>query len=499
MPIIPHVGSKDRVSRLNLVFVSAEVAPFAKVGGLADVAGSLPKALTALGHRVTVMMPAYRMILEDPRWEISDVRDSIPVSMNPNWTVDAWVKEVDMDGVRVLLIGGADFFQQATSSESVYLPGIDQYLFFSQAVLDVTRALELHPQVVHCNDWHTGFIPVLMREKQNHYWSHTASVFTIHNLAYQGEFDVTVLDRLNLPRRLFNAEQLETWGKVNFLKAGCVYADQVNTVSPRYADEIQTPEFGCTLEGLMKHLAKHQRLSGILNGIDLKTFDPLHDPALPANFDKDDLSGKITCKARLQAELELPVKPTVPLLGIVSRLSNQKGLDLVLDIIPHLAELPAQLVVQGLGDPLIAERLRDLSKAFPDCLRFVEKFNADLAQRVYAGVDIFLMPSAFEPCGLGQMIAMRYGTVPIVRKTGGLADTVFEDDNGFVFTHSDSGELWAAIGRANQHFGRIADWTHYVNAGMESDHSWDRSAQKYADLYLRAVALRPAIMGAAAS
>lgn len=494
-----HVGSKDRVSNLNLVFVSAEVAPFAKVGGLADVAGSLPKALTELGHRVTVVMPAYRMVLDDPRWEVRDVRNSIPVSMNPNWTVDAWVKETDMDGVRVLLIGGADFFQRATSSEAVYLPGIDQYLFFSQAVLEVTKVLDLHPHVVHCNDWHTGFIPVLMREKQSAYWNHTASVFTIHNLAYQGEFDTTVLDKLGLPPRLFNAEQLETWGRVNFLKAGCVYSDQVNTVSPRYAQEIQTPEFGCTLEGLMKHLAKQERLSGILNGIDQDVFNPLTDPVLPANYDKDDLSGKITCKARLQAELELPVKPAVPLLGIVSRLSNQKGLDLVLDIIPQLAKLPAQLVVQGLGDPRIADRLRELSKTFPDCVRFVEQFNADLAQRVYAGSDIFLMPSAFEPCGLGQMIAMRYGTVPIVRKTGGLADTVFEEDNGFVFTHSDCGELWAAIDRANQHFGNITEWGHYVNAGMEANHAWDRSAQTYADLYRRAAALRPAVMGAAAS
>ncbi len=484
---------------LNILFVSAEVSPFAKVGGLADVAGSLPKALRALGHDVTVVMPAYQMVLDDPRWSISDVGSDISVSINPDWQVDAWVKETSMDGVRVLLVGGADFFIQATSSERIYLPGVDQYLFFSEAVLQIAKALDLRPDVVHCNDWQTGFIPVLMREKYAPSWSRVASIFTIHNLAYQGEFDLYVLDQLRLSRRLFNSEQLETWGRVNFLKAGCVYSDQVNTVSPRYAEEIQTPRFGCTLEGLMVHLAKGGCLHGILNGLDLDAFNPEIDPALPANFSCEDVSGKITCKARLQSELDLPVKPNVPLLGIVSRLSNQKGLDLVLEVIPQLAELPAQLVVQGLGDPAIANRLREFAKVFPDCLRFVEEFDAELAQRVYAGCDMFLMPSAFEPCGLGQMIAMRYGTVPVVRKTGGLADTVFEGDNGFVFENSTPEDLWAAISRASEAFADRTQWGLYVEAGMAADFSWDKSAVEYADLYRQAVGARSVVFEAAAS
>lgn len=483
----------------RVLFVSAEVSPFAKVGGLADVAGSLPKALKQLGHDVTVVMPAYQMVLDDPRWEITEACAKLPVSINSNWHVDAWVKELDMDGVRVLLIGGADFFTRATSSERVYFPGVEQYLFFSEAVLQASRALELKPDVVHCNDWQTGFIPVLMREKYSPFWSQTASIFTIHNLAYQGEFDLDVLDKLELPRRLFNADQLETWGRVNFLKAGCVYSDQVNTVSPRYAEEIQTPQFGCALEGLMLHLAKQNRLDGILNGLDLEAFNPEVDRALPTTYSAGDLSGKITCKARLQSELGLPVRPNVPLFGVVSRLSTQKGLDLVLDVIPKLAELPGQLIVQGLGDPAIADRLRDLAKAFPDCLRFVEEFNAELAQRVYAGCDMFLMPSAFEPCGLGQMIAMRYGTVPVVRMTGGLADTVFEGDNGFVFENSSSEELWAAMLRASEAFSDRTQLGLYVSAGMNSDFSWDKSALAYADLYGRANAARSIVLEAAAS
>ncbi|MBC8066289.1 MAG: glycogen synthase [Chlorobia bacterium] len=484
---------------MNIVFISAEVAPFAKVGGLADVAGSLPQSLAALGHDVTVMMPAYQMVLDDPRWDVRDVAASIPVTMNPDWIVDAWVKEMEADGVRTLLIGGADFFTRATSSESIYLPGIDQYLFFSHAVLEVTKSLKLEPDVVHCNDWHTGFIPVLMREKQTAYWSQTAALYTIHNLAYQGEFDTSVLDKMNLPHRLFNADQLETWGRVNFLKSGCVYSDQVNTVSPTYAKEIQTPEFGCTLQGLMLHLAKRSRLSGILNGIDQEFFNPSDDPALAAGFSHEDPSGKITCKARLQAELGLPVKPMIPVLSVVSRLSNQKGLDLILEIVPKLAELPAQLIVQGLGDPAIAVRLRELSAAYPDCLRFVEEFNADLAQRVYAGSDMFLMPSAFEPCGLGQMIAMRYGTVPIVRKTGGLADTVFEGENGFTFEASSADELWSAIGRAHQLYEDPMSWAMLVDTAMKADHSWTQSAADYAALYGRALAGRPVALEAAAS
>lgn len=483
----------------RILFVSAEVSPFAKVGGLADVAGSLPKALRDQGHDITVIMPAYQMVLDDPRWEISTVAEAITVNINSRWKVDAFVKETWMDGVRVLLIGGAEFFTQAKSSEQIYMPGIEQYLFFSEAVLQISKALQLRPSIVHCNDWQTGFIPVLMREKYAVAWSHVSSIFTIHNLAYQGEFDLDVLDQLELSRRLFNSQQLETWGRVNFLKAGCVYADQVNTVSPRYAGEIQTPAFGCKLEGLMVHLSDQSRLSGILNGLDLEFFNPEVDPAIPTPFSTGDLSGKITCKARLQSELELPVRPNIPLMGIVSRLSNQKGLNLVLEIILKLSQLPGQLIVQGLGDPAIADKLRELSGQYPETLRFVEEFNADLAQRVYAGCDMFLMPSAFEPCGLGQMIAMRYGTVPIVRQTGGLADTVFEGDNGFVFADSSSDELWDAVERANNAFADRTKWGLYIATGMTSDFSWKVSAEAYAALYSKAAGSRNTVFEAAAS
>ena len=483
---------------MRILFVSSEVAPFAKTGGLGDVSAALPRALRANGHDVRLVLPFYQRVRAPDRVFERVVPESEIVLGGRRLRFAIHTARLPDSDAPVYFVDCPPLYDRP----GIYTQDPDEHLRFALlgwAALKLCQYGQWSPDVVHCNDWQTGFIPVLMREKYSPFWSQTASIFTIHNLAYQGEFDLHVLDMLKLSKRLFNPEQLETWGRVNFLKAGCVYADHVNTVSPRYAEEIQTPQFGCMLEGLMVHLAKQDRLDGILNGLDLDAFNPETDPALPANFSSEDESGKITCKARLQSELELPVKPSVPLLGIVSRLSTQKGLDLVLEIIPKLAELPAQLIVQGLGDPAIADRLRELAKAFPDCLRFVEEFNAELAQRVYAGCDMFLMPSAFEPCGLGQMIAMRYGTVPIVRKTGGLADTVFEGDNGFVFDNSSPEELWEAICRASEAFTSRTQWGLYVSAGMSSDFSWDKSAVTYADLYGRAVGARSVVLEAAAS
>ncbi|MBN9500977.1 MAG: hypothetical protein BGO01_05700 [Armatimonadetes bacterium 55-13] len=491
------MGSKKSKS-LNVLFVSVEVSPFAKVGGLADVAGSLPKALVERGHQVTIMMPAYKMVLDDPRWKIETIAEKIPVSMNPFWTVNAWVKETWLENVRVLLIGGDEFFQKSVSNDTIYYPGVEQYLFFSQALLAVSDRLELAPHVVHLNDWHTGLIPALMREKVKGHWNEVGTVFTIHNLAYQGEFGFEILDELELPHRLYNMHQLETWGRVNFLKAGCVFSDQVNTVSPNYAQEIQTPAYGCALDGLMRHLWAEGRLSGILNGIDIDFFNPSTDPAIPTHFSSQDLSGKQACKDGLRKELGL-ADIDAPLFGVVSRLSSQKGLDHVVAMANRFPKLPAQLIVQGLGDPWLAQELTKLSKKHPEHIRFVQKFDADLAQRVYAGCDGFLMPSAFEPCGLGQMIAMRYGTVPVVRKTGGLADTIFDGENGFVFEEGTPVELYATVHRAVDAYRDKTLWKKLMLAGMEIDLTWTKSAMDYEGVYYRAVEARKLDLAAAAS
>lgn len=472
---------------MKVLFVAAEVAPFAKVGGLADVAGSLPKALAALGHDVRVLMPAYRMVLDDPRWGV-EAAGEFPVD---GWRAKLWHSK--SHGLDLWLIGGIEAFDLVEDSRSVYSPDRDAYLDFSRAALQMQSATGWLPDVVHAHDWHTGFIPVLIKEDGGHDWDRVASVFTVHNLAYQGEFGADTLDRVGLPRSLYNMHQLETFGSVNFLKAGCVFADQVNTVSPTYAREIQTSEYGCRLEGLMAWLAGQGRLRGILNGIDTEVFDPTSDPHIVAHYSADDLSGKAICR---QALLEgFGLEGHGPMLGVVSRLSEQKGFDLILGGMERLLDLGCSIVVLGTGDPWAARSLGQWHTRRPDRVVLAERFDIELAQRIYSGVDAFLMPSAFEPCGLGQMIAMRYGSVPIVRKTGGLADTVFEGKNGFVFEAKTADALAEAVGRACHAMAEPAKWARLVEAGMREDFGWSRSAADYVRMYEDALRGKSALVG----
>lgn len=465
------------------------MSPLAKVGGLADVAGSLPKAIMGLGHDIRVVMPLYAMIESDPRWELETVAEDVPVSLSGKWLELATIKRTCIDGVTIYLIGHKTFFQGATSSDKIYTPGIEQYLFFSAAVLELPSAVGWSPQVVHCNDWHTGFIPVLMREKGASRFDDVASIYTIHNLAYQGEFGTEILDALALPRSLFVPEYLETWGAVNFLKAGCVYSDHVTTVSPAYALEVQTPEFGCKLEGLMQHLAEDGRLSGILNGIDTGFFDPQTDSYVPENYSAEDPSGKAACRKELLREIGLKPIAGAPLVGAVTRLSSQKGLCLLTEAAPRLFVMPVQIVIQGLGDPDVIIGLRRLEKQYPNHIRFFEKFDEDLAQRIYAGSDIFAMPSLFEPCGLGQMIAMRYGSIPVVRSTGGLSNTVFEGQNGFTFKEKTADDLVAAFARAAKAYRSKSVWKAMMSRAMQGDYSWPTSAREYTGLYAKVLGL----------
>ncbi|MBS1714003.1 MAG: glycogen synthase [Armatimonadetes bacterium] len=472
---------------MKILLASVEVEPFAKVGGLADVAGSLPKALGQLGHDVRVVMPAYGMVVNDPRWRAVKIATQIPVGLNPRQAVLADVYEVVHDGLTVWLIEGDHFFGSVSKSEEVYSPGRDAYLFYAQAALEACRRLNWRPDVVHANDWHTGFLPVFLREKTG--WESTASVFTLHNLAYQGQFGPDTVEAAGLPWSSFDMDRLECWGGVNFLKAGCVYADQVNTVSPTYGHEIQTEEYGCGLWGVMRHLASHARLSGILNGIDVERHDPSTDPRIDHHFSSHDLTGKGLCRESLCRELGIDAPSDAPVLGVVSRLSSQKGFDLILASLPAILETGASLVMLAIGDRQMAAEFRAFQAAHPGRFKLVEAYDADLAQRVYAGIDVFLMPSSFEPCGLGQMFAMRYGSVPVVRRTGGLADTVFEGENGFVFTDRDSGPFLDAVHRAVRAY-RSPDWDRFVLRCMEGDYGWGKSAVEYVGLYENAVRSR---------
>lgn len=474
---------------MKVLFVSVEVSPFAKVGGLADVAGSLPKALKDLGHDVRVIMPHYSMI-DAAKFPISDACEPFETSINPLWHKHTTLRKTDLDDVPVYLVGDHEWFQFGVQSEAIYTPGVDKYLFFSQAVLQACLELDWIPDVIHCNDWHTGFIPVL--SSQHEWFKSVATVFTIHNLAYQGLFDIDILDKLGLPHYLYNASGVEAWGRVNFLKSGCAFADHVNTVSESYAQEILTPEYGETLDGLMRHLNDQGLLSGIRNGIDQDFFDPAKDPDIIKHYSADDVSGKRECKEALLEELGLEEIEGAPLFGMVGRLSSQKGLDLVVNAAETLFSLPIQLVILGAGDTHIAHDLLALQAKYPKNLKFVEGFHLTLAPRIYAGCDAFLMPSRFEPCGLGQLIAMRYGTVPCVRKTGGLGDTVQEGWNGFVFDSPDSGDMVSAIRRLREAFATPNAWNQLIKHGMAYDSSWPTSAKQYASMYRRAIDHRQA-------
>lgn len=465
---------------MRILMLSAEVEPFAKVGGLADVAGSLPKALVGLGHDARVVMPAYGMVVSNPQWAAKKVLGQFPVRMNKSKTVLADLYEIKLDGVTFWLVDGDTFFAKIERSEEIYSPGRDAYLFFAQASLEAAKAMGWRPDVVHANDWHTAFAPVFLKTKFE--WPTTAGVYTIHNLAYQGEFGPDTIEAAGLPWSLFNMHQLETWGGVNFIKSGCVFADQVNTVSPTYCEEIQTEAFGCRLQGLMAHLASEGRLRGILNGIDVEKHDPETDPRIPAHFSATDREGKRSCKASLIQDLNLQTGADKPLFSVISRLSDQKGFDMIADALERIIELGAQLTILAIGDPAMAVRLRALETQFPGDFRFVEAYDAELAQRLYAASDLFLMPSSFEPCGLGQMFAMRYGSVPIVRKTGGLADTVFEGENGFVFENRSAFDMVAAIDRAVTAY-HSDNWNSIVGQAMGGDYSWAKSAKKYIEMY----------------
>lgn len=474
---------------LKILMVSVEVAPFAKVGGLADVAGSLPKQLCAMGHDARIAMPNYGMALDsDPA--PTAVVPPFDVQVNASWKVKSTLHETTHDGVPVWLIGGGGFFDGIHSSGQVYSPGRDAYLYWAKAILAACEKAGWIPDIIHCNDWHTGFLPVVLRELGGEKWAKTASVFTIHNLAYQGDFGRDTLDVLELPGSLYNMQQLENFGGVNFLKSGCVFADMVNTVSPTYAKEIQTERYGAGQWGLMRDLDRLGRLRGILNGIDTDFFDPTQDPYIAQNYSADDLSGKEVCKAALQKELGFEVDPEIPIFGMVTRLSNQKGFEVIFQSAYGWLDKPAQFVLLAMGDPWAASEMRRLEGEWPDRVRFFEKYDADLAQRIYAGSDLFLMPSNFEPCGLGQMIAFRYGTMPIVRKTGGLADSVFEGVNGFVYENQNAREFFEAVKRGLDTWNSKEKREEVIRTGMRRDATWRASALEYEAMYNDALSFR---------
>jgi starch synthase len=484
---------------LKILMMAAEMVPFAKTGGLADVVGALPKALRALGHDVRVAIPRYGRI-DQARFGLERVTEpyQVPLDDEPvEATLMAASVPADGGDLPVYMVDNPHYFDR----EGIYMydDDADRFIFFCRAVLEGARQLGWAPDVIHCHDWHTAIVPNWLKTiyKGDPFFAHTACVYTIHNLAYQGIFGYRVLEIAGVDELGFIAhpDLPHLNDVVDFMGRGIYYADIVNTVSETYAQEILRPEYGEGLDPILRD--RRDRLYGVLNGIDTALNDPAGDPYIAAPFDATNLAGKVACKQDLQREAGLPQFRTTPLIGAISRLADQKGFDLIdLIIEPLLRNHDVQVIVVGTGDQRYHDRFQELRARFPRKLAVFLTFNATLAQKIYAGADIFLMPSRFEPCGLGQMIALRYGTIPVVRATGGLADTVRDYDpatgegNGFSFQPYDSMALFAALIRALETYRHRGIWQQLMVRAMSADHSWAISALRYVELYRRAIAAR---------
>lgn len=478
---------------LRVLYCASEAVPFAKTGGLADVAGALPKALAKLGHDVRLALPKYGSI-EESKIGSPEVGPSLEIEMGGK-PVRVTIETSDgIPGVPTYLIDCPQYFDRG----SLYGQPDDaeRFALFCRAVLEFLRGSEWKPEVIHGNDWQTALLPVYLKTayRDDPALSGMGTLHTIHNLAYPGAFDPSVMGRIGLDRALFTMEGLEFYGQVNFLKGGLVYADLLNTVSKKYAEEIQTPEYGEGLEGVLAR--RRDSLFGILNGLDYEEWDPATDKLIEANYDAGEAGPKAANKQALQRRLKLPLRPETPLLGLVSRLAGQKGLDILAEALPHLLRLEVQFALLGTGEQHYHELLSGIAGRHPDKMALVLDFDNALAHQIYAGCDAFLMPSRYEPCGLGQMISLRYGTAPIVRETGGLADTVADFDpgagegNGFSFQGYSSVALLGAIARGLLIMKDGRAWSRLMQNCFASDFSWERSAREYADLYRRAAKRR---------
>src|SRR5579863_7514655 len=477
---------------LRILMLAAEIVPFAKVGGLADVVGALPKALQKLGHDVRLVMPRYGQVSPE-RFQLTTVLASMTVNMGQYQEQVRVLQGNIGDGIPVYMIDAPRYFDR----ENIYgyIDDGERFILFYRAALEVARLLGWSPDIIHCNDWQTGIVPNWMHTvyHDDPLFADSATVYTIHNLAYQGIFGYRILEVAGVATGGFLYPQIvELANVVDIMGRGILFADAITTVSERYAQEILTPTFGEKLDPLLR--SRRERLFGILNGIDYQEMNPATDHFIRMPFDRSSLEKRAENKQALQERAHLPARPDVPLLAMISRLADQKGFDLIGQISQPLLAQGIQLVVLGIGDQHYHEMFQNMAARYPEQVAIFLTFNTELAQNIYAGSDMFLMPSRFEPCGLGQLIAMRYGSVPIVRNVGGLADTVQQYDprtgqgNGFTFANYDPWELFAAIVRALELF-RFKDiWHTLQQRGMEADHSWHASAVRYVDVYRNAIA-----------
>jgi len=456
---------------MKIAVCAPEVVPFAKTGGLADVAGALPLALEKLKQEVIILMPFYK------KAALSKV--------NARAVLPGVLSSKLGETIKVYFIQNDKYFNRDGlygTSEGDYPDNLERFSFFCQSCLEFLKQINFRPDIIHIHDWQTSYIPIYLKTKFSFdpFYKNCKTLLTIHNLAYQGLFTREEFPKLGLDWSFFNMEQLEFYGKGNTLKGGIVFSDCINTVSPTYASEIQTKDFGCGLEGVFAK--RRDCLFGILNGLDYSIWNPSTDKFIAQRFDINNLKGKHKNKQDLQKYTNLPVKENIPLFGMVSRLAEQKGLDILAEALDEICKLKLQLVILGTGDMKYHRILEDRSKQFPKVFRLYLKFDNPLAHKIYAGSDIFLMPSRYEPCGLGQMISLRYATAPLVYKTGGLADTI-NKTNGFIFDKYTASSLVNTIKRSISLYQDARKWQTKIKKGMECNFSWEESAKQYIKLY----------------
>ncbi len=472
----------------KVLFAASEAVPFIKTGGLADVAFSLPKALRKIGVDIRVILPKYKSIPEDFKKKMKFIKSiNVPVGWRNQY---CGIEYLEYEGVPFYFIDNEYYFKRDGVLYGHYDDG-ERYAYLCRAILEVIDNIDFSPDVIHCNDWHTGMVAPLLNTfyRDRSKYKDIKTIFTIHNLKYQGIFPESILgDLLGLGSEYYHPDSLEFYGGVSFMKGGIVYSDVINTVSRTYADEIQYPFFGERLDGLLRK--RKDDLYGILNGIDYDIYNPKRDALIHINYDVQTMATKKPeNKEYLQNLVGLPVDKDVPIVSMVTRLANMKGLDLVLHVLDELLSQDIQMVIVGTGEAYYEEIFRQYTERYPQKFSAQILFNEDLARNVYAGSDIFLMPSMFEPCGLGQLIALRYGTLPVVRETGGLRDTVKSyneetgEGNGFSFANYNAHDMLYTINRALGLYKDREIWNKIVKNAMDEDYSWNNSARLYRNLY----------------
>jgi len=471
--------------------LSSEVYPFARTGGLGDMVGSLPLALYELGHDVRIIMPRYKNISDEFSTLKPIIQEPASPLDNPLHHTTVWEDKL-MNRVTIYFLDAPVYFNRSElygTSHGDYLDNAERFSFFNRAALEAIKVLSFQPDIIQCHDWQNALVPVYLKTlyKNDPFFQETQTLLTIHNMGYQGLFSSTQFSLTGLPQEVFSTNGLEFFGKVNFLKGGLYYADRLNTVSPTYSEEIQTSEFGCGLEGVLQE--RRKGISGILNGLNVETWDPERDGAIFEPYTLNHLKGKTINKEGLQRQQGLSIKKNSPIIGMVTRLASQKGLDLVLGVLDDLMKRDLQLIILGTGEDRYQKRLLQFSLTYPDKTRVIIGFNDTQARQVYAGSDFFLMPSLYEPCGIGQLISLRYGTIPIVRKTGGLADTVEEfnpitgEGHGFLFQEYSPKSLLEAMDQALTCYQNPHHRNKMISNAMKLDFSWRVSAGRYSEIY----------------